>query len=41
MDPLFIWLSYLVTYGLIAGYAVTVWRRSKKISQELGTRARR
>jgi hypothetical protein len=23
----FIWASYLVTYGLIVGYAVTVWTR--------------
>lgn len=23
----FVWLSYLVTYGLIVGYGVTVWNR--------------
>lgn len=27
MNDTFIWLSYLVTYGLIAGYALTVWNR--------------
>lgn len=25
----FIWASYLVTYGLIAGYALTVWNRMR------------
>jgi hypothetical protein len=25
----FIWLSYLVTYGLIAGYLATVWSRTR------------
>jgi hypothetical protein len=23
----FIWISYVVTYGLIAGYVLTVWNR--------------
>ncbi|HSJ28312.1 MAG TPA: hypothetical protein VLB67_08875 [Acidimicrobiia bacterium] len=27
MSDGFIWASYLATYGLIAGYAVTVWNR--------------
>ena len=27
MSDGFIWASYLATYGLIVGYAVTVWNR--------------
>jgi hypothetical protein len=27
MSDGYIWASYLVTYGLITGYAVTVWNR--------------
>lgn len=25
----FIWAAYLMTYGLIVGYAVTVWNRMR------------
>ena len=27
MSSGFIWASYLVTYGIIVGYALTVWNR--------------
>lgn len=27
MSDGFIWAAYLVTYGIIVGYAVTVWNR--------------
>ncbi len=27
MSEGFVWASYLVTYGLVAGYAATVWNR--------------
>ncbi|MEX1044348.1 MAG: hypothetical protein WD020_06885 [Acidimicrobiia bacterium] len=29
MNEGFIWASYLVTYGLIIGYAFTVWNRAR------------
>lgn len=30
MSDAFIWASYLATYGLIVGYAVSLWSRLRR-----------
>ncbi len=30
LDTTFVWLAYGVTYGLVAGYAMTLLRRLRK-----------
>lgn len=30
MSQGYIWAAYLATYGLIVGYAVTLWRRLRQ-----------
>jgi len=35
MGTEFVWLSYIVTYALVAGYAITIWRRARKVRDEL------
>lgn len=34
MSDGFVWASYLLTYGLIAGYIVSMVGRSKKVRRE-------
>ena len=33
MSEGFVWASYLVTYGLIVGYAATVWSRIRGLQR--------
>lgn len=33
MSDTFVWLSYIVTYGLVAGYAYAIWNRARRIDR--------